>query len=391
MTTYDAIIVGARTAGAATALGLARRGHRVLVLDRDRYGADTLSTHALQRAAVVLLERWGLLDALRRGGTPAIDTVSFLYQGADVTRVELREPLFAPRRTVLDPLLADAAAAAGADVRWRTSVQDLLRGPDGRVRGVRIREPGGAVVEAEARFTVGADGRGSRVAQGVAAATTHRGRHAGAYLYTHLRGMPHDGYRWLYGQGVSAGIIPTDDQLTTVFVGSAGSRFDEMRQDPAATVDRILRAVSPAVADEAAAATRVAPIRGFPGTPAWLRHPHGPGWALVGDAGSFKDPISSHGITDAFKDAELLVDALDQALTGARAEADALAEYARLRDEMTLPLLRAVEPIASHALPVTDLVEHHLALSQAMQDETTVLRERFARADTERVHDLTPA
>ncbi len=381
MTTYDAIVVGARTAGAATALGLARRGHRVLVLDRDRYGTDTLSTHALQRAAVVLLERWGLLDALRHGGTPPIDAVTFVYQGADPHRVELREPLYGPRRTVLDPLLADAAVAAGAELRWRTSVEGLLRGDDGRVRGVVARQPDGSTVEVEAAITIGADGRNSRVARAVGAPTTHHGRHAGAYVYAHVDGVPHDGYRWLYGEGVAAGIVPTDGGLTTVFVGAAAARFDDLRRDPATSIDRILRTIAPAVADEVRAGTRVGPVRGFPGAPAWLRRPHGPGWALVGDAGSFKDPISSHGITDAFKDAELLVDAVSQVLDGERGEGEALADYERMRDALTLPLLRAVEPIASYALPVAELLPHHLALSAAMKEEATVLRDRFARAD----------
>src|SRR5215831_12691096 len=118
---YDAVIIGARCAGAATALLLARSGAKVLVVDRQAYGSDTMSTHALMRGAVLQLNRWGLIPEIAAAGTPAIRSTTFHY-GGEAFRVALKpdhgvECLFAPRRTVLDRLLVDAAREAGAEVR----------------------------------------------------------------------------------------------------------------------------------------------------------------------------------------------------------------------------------------------------------------------------------
>lgn len=378
MSTYDAIIVGARAAGAATALGLARRGHRVLVLERDRRGTDTLSTHALQRTAVVLLEHWGLVDRLRDLGTPAIDAVTFHYAGDEPYRIDLRAPLYAPRRTVLDPVLSDAAAAAGAEIRWRTRVDHLLRSDDGRVRGVRATGPDGRAHDLFADIVIGADGRNSAVAREVRAPVTWQGTAAGTYFYAHVCGIDAVGYHWLFGEGTSAGVVPTNDGTATVFVGASADRFDELRRDPAASFDTILRGLSPDIAAWIATGHRAGPVRGFPGCPGRLRRPWGPGWALVGDAGSFKDPISSHGITDALKDAELLADALDGAARGHQSIEAALSTYEATRDAFTLPLVRAVEPVATYGLPVGRLREHHLAQSDAMQDEASAFRAMVA-------------
>ena len=109
---YDAVIAGARCAGAATALLLARSGAKVLMVDRQAYGSDTLSTHALMRGAVLQLTRWGLIPDITAAGTPAIRSTTFHY-GSEATRVAIKpehgvECLFAPRRTVLDRLLVDA-------------------------------------------------------------------------------------------------------------------------------------------------------------------------------------------------------------------------------------------------------------------------------------------
>ena len=141
---YDAIVVGARCAGAATALVLARRGMRVLVLDQQREDRDTLSTHALLRAGVVQLTRWGLLEALAAAGTPALRGSTFHYRfpdGEASETVDVRpagavDALYAPRRTVLDPLLVDAARRAGAEVRFATKVERLLVDRAGRVIGM---------------------------------------------------------------------------------------------------------------------------------------------------------------------------------------------------------------------------------------------------------------
>src|SRR5262249_20054095 len=148
---------------------LARQGLRVLVVDRDRYGTDTLSTHALMRGGVLLLSRWGVLEPVLKAGTPPVRQTRFDY-GDDRVRVGIKPSpgvpaLYAPRRTVLDRLLVDAARAAGAQIRYGVTVAGLLRGGSGRVVGVHGRDRAGAPFTAHARITIGADGIRSTVAR----------------------------------------------------------------------------------------------------------------------------------------------------------------------------------------------------------------------------------
>jgi menaquinone-9 beta-reductase len=371
MPSFDAIIIGARPAGAATAMLLARRGHRVLVLDRARRGSDTLSTHALMRAGVVQLERWGLLDRLVAAGTPPIGRVSFRYADRHVP-IDLGEPLYAPRRTVLDPMLADAAEEAGAQVHYGSRVEHLLTDAMGRVRGVRATSPSGRSVDLSATVTIGADGRRSLVAREVGAEVTHAGRRAASAIYGYVEGVTsdHDGVEWLYAPGVAGGLIPTNDGQHCAFVAAPARRFaDELRFDLEAAFARVLAEVSPEAASRVAAGRRVGPLRGFPGVPGWLRRPYGDGWALVGDAGYFKDPQTAHGVADALRDAELLARAVDDGIAG-RAPMDlALREYERVRDELSLPLFEVTEAIAGFDWTLQELGRQHRALSVAMQRE----------------------
>ena len=145
----DVVVVGARAAGAATAMLLARAGLRVVVVDRGRYGADTLSTHALMRGAVVQLHRWGLLDRIIAAGTPPIRRTTFRYANDEIV-IPIKpshgvDALYAPRRTVFDPILVDAAVAAGAEVRYGLTVTGIRRDRRGRVTGVVGRDGGGRV------------------------------------------------------------------------------------------------------------------------------------------------------------------------------------------------------------------------------------------------------
>src|SRR5213078_3874713 len=114
---HDVVIVGARVAGAATAMLLARLGHDVVAVDQAPFPSDTVSTHAIARSGVVQLRRWGLLEAVLASGAPAIRQVTFHAGGESVTRpirhkagVDL---VVAPRRYVLDTILAAAAQRAG--------------------------------------------------------------------------------------------------------------------------------------------------------------------------------------------------------------------------------------------------------------------------------------
>ncbi|HEY8339469.1 MAG TPA: FAD-dependent monooxygenase [Egibacteraceae bacterium] len=383
---WDAVVVGARVAGAATALLLARGGLRVLVVDRARRGSDTLSTHALMRPAVLSLERLGVYDALVAAGTPAIRGVDFVY-GDDVETVDLARSgaLLAPRRTLLDRVLADAAAAAGACVRYGVTVDDVIRDGTGRVSGVVGRDSTGRPVSARAPLVIGADGARSRIARRVGAAVTARGSAAGGVVYRYVptavlarAGVAGDRYRWCYRPGSGAGVIPTGRGRSCVWAGASRERvLAALRRGTGHAFAALLAATAPDLAAALAADAVGYPgtrgddrVRAFPGAPALVRQPHGPGWALVGDAGLYRDPISSHGISDALRDAQLLAAAVLGA-DGRRALDGALGDYHAARDAVAAPVLAATEAVAAFDWDLPALREHLLALSAALKAETT--------------------
>ena len=375
---YDAIVVGGRAAGAATAMLLARGGMRVLVIEAARPGTDTLSTHALMRGGVLQLHRWGLLDAVVAAGTPAIRSTEFAY-GDEIETVDIRpgggiSALRAPRRTVLDWLLFEAAHAAGADVRAPARVTRLLT-DGGAVRGVEGIERGtGTRFRATATLTIGADGRNSTIAQGVDADFRRRGTASGAIVYGYFPGLPRDRYHWAYRPGFTAGVVPTGEGLACVWAGTASAGFAQQRSASLdATYRSLLAEADPELASSIGAAPTVGTLRAFPGQPGRIRASAGPGWALVGDAGFFKDPITAHGITDALRDAELLALAVLDAPRGGRAQLDALRDYEHTRDRLSGPLFDVTERIASYHWDLGELREHLGELSQAMRAEVDAL------------------
>jgi len=375
---YDAIVVGGRVGGAATAMLLARGGMRVLVIEAARPGTDTLSTHALMRGGVLQLHRWGLLDAVVDAGTPAILSTEFAY-GDEIEAVDIRpstgiSALRAPRRTVLDPLLLEAARAAGAEVCIPARVTRLLT-DGGTVRGVEGIERGtGTRFRATAPLTIGADGRNSTVAQAVDADFRRRGTASGAIIYGYFPGLPSDRYHWSYRPGVTAGVVPTGDGLACVWAGTASARFAQQRSTGLdATYRSLLAEAAPQLARSIGAAPPVGTLRGFPGQPGWIRASAGPGWALVGDAAYFKDPITAHGITDALRDAELLARAVLEAPRSGQAQLNALRDYERTRDRLSEPLFDITERIASYHWDLEELRGRLRELSQAMRPEVDAM------------------
>ena len=177
-TAYDAIVVGARCAGSPTAMLLARKGYRVLVVDRATFPSDTVSSHVVHPMGAAALARWGLLDRLAATGCPPIHTYAFDFgpftlSGSPATTEA--QVAYCARRTVLDKLLVDAAAEAGAEIREGSTVEELLI-EDGRVTGINVRSKGGETVRERARVVVGADGRHSRVAEAVRPDQYNEGR-----------------------------------------------------------------------------------------------------------------------------------------------------------------------------------------------------------------------
>jgi len=367
---FDAVVVGARCAGAATALLLARAGARVLVVDATQYGSDTSSTHALMRGGVLQLQRWGVLPALVAAGTPAVKKSTFSYSHQDITLpVEPEfgvEALYAPRRTLLDRVLVDAAREAGADFLFGVRAERVTFDSSGRARGLALA--GAPLRHVAADHVIGADGRHSLVARQVGAQTLVKGQHQAAVLYSYFEGFERHEYSWGFRPDISCGAIPTNDGAACVFVSVSPERFNqEIRGGAEGAFGHLLQQTPPAFAAAAAVARRVGTIRGFGGYPGVIRSGFGPGWALVGDAGCFMDTCTAHGITSALRDAELLARAF------VRGSDWAMAEYEATRLDLSRPLFALTDRIASFEWESVELQRLHRACAKEMSREAYVL------------------
>jgi flavin-dependent dehydrogenase len=351
--TFDAIVVGARVAGAPTAMLLARKGYRVLLVDRATFPSDTMSTHLIHAPGMAFLHRWGLADRVIATGCPPVtayrlDLGPFAIAGAP-RGTDAAPHAFAPRRVVLDSILVEAAAEAGADVRQGVSVDGLVA-EDGVVRGIRARDRSGVSFEERARVVIGADGVHSSVARWVDAPTTHEVPALEALYYAYWSDFPTDGEFQLYQRDQRGfGVIPTNDDLTVVVVTWPVDEFEANRTD---LLGNYLRAFDqdPSLAERARAGRRETRLVGAK-MQNFYRRSHGPGWALIGDAGYHKDAVTAQGMTDAFRDAEAVSSALDEAFSGRRSLDEALAAYERARDESTRPMFDLTCQLASHDEP----------------------------------------
>ncbi len=372
-THYDVVIAGARCAGAATAMLLARRGLRVLVVDPVQYGKDTLSTHALMRGAVLQLHRWGLLDSIRAADTPSIATTTFHY-GDESVEVAIKsrdgvDALYAPRRTVLDPILVDAARGAGAEVVYGQAIVDLIQDDDGRVTGAKIAGADRQVTEVAADLVIGADGVRSKVARLLGLEADYVAPAAGCIIYSYWPDVPLSGYHWYYRPGVSVGTIATNGGDTCLAAMIPQARFVERKHEGLEALHlETMHEISPELAEHVASARPSDKLRAFAGVPGFLRRAVGPGWALVGDAAYFRDPITAHGITDAFREAELLSRAFVER------GGEALAEYRAGRDDRVRGLLDVTHSIASFEWDLDQVKADHLELNRQMNAQVDVLR-----------------
>jgi flavin-dependent dehydrogenase len=285
---------------------------------------------------------------------------------------------------VLDRILLDAAEEAGVTVLPQTRVVGTLADRSGRVTGVGALDRRGRTFPVPARFTVGADGIRSTVAQAVGAPAIRRGRSAGAVLYRYLDDIADDGYRWAYLDRAAAGLIPTNAGQTCAFVATSPERMRELRRSGAeAAFDALLvssRGGWP-LAERVRAATPASRMHGWAGEVGFVRRSWGPGWALVGDAGYFKDPITTHGMTDAMRDAELLVTALVDVLAARASEAAALASYQATRDRLSRALFEVTDDVAAYDWDADRVRVLLRQVSSAMSDEVDHLRslpDRFA-------------
>jgi flavin-dependent dehydrogenase len=334
----DVVVVGARCAGASTAMLLASAGHDVLVVDRAEFPSDTLSTHALARGAMVQLHRWGVLPAVVDSGAALIRQVVLHVGDTSIDRtIKDRHGvdfLVAPRRHIFDPVLQDAARAAGARIRTGVTVTGVLRNDQGRVVGVSGRDVHGPI-EITARFVVGADGLKSRVARSVAAPITEHRNSSAAAHYAYFAG-DWPAMEYYLGERF-AGIFPTHGGEACIWVCAPDDWSLEQRRRHPTLQDAFMAMVAetaPDLAERLRDAVQTSAPRGMMSLPNQIRHPVGDGWALVGDAGYHRDAVTGHGITDALRDAELLAHALDRSLRDEADERVALAAYHAERDRM---------------------------------------------------------
>ena len=347
---YDAIVVGARCAGAATAMLLARKGYDVLLVDRASFPSDTVSTHVIHPPGLTALRDWGLLDDLAATGCPRLSTYTFdfgpLVITGTPTAADGTAGAYAPRRVVLDELLVRAAQNAGAELREEFSVTDLILDGD-LVAGVRGHARGGLEVSEYARVVIGADGVHSRVAGQVNAPRYREGPVLASAYYAYWSGVPATGALWQMRPGRGFGLIPTNDDLTLVLAAWPQAEAAQAKQD---LQGHYLREVTAALGGRLDGGRQETRVVGE-GVPNRFRKPYGPGWALAGDAGYAKDPVTAQGITDAFHDAELCASALDAAWRGGRGWDEALGEYQRRRDERALPMYEFTGQVADLAVP----------------------------------------
>ena len=393
------VVVGARVAGAATAMLLARAGHDVLLLDRSRFPSDTVSTHGIARGGVVQLARWGLLDDVHATGAPAVREVLFrLGDAQTVRRVKDFagvDHLVAPRRHLLDDVLQGAAVRAGATLRTGVAVTGVRRRGEGRVVGVDCRGPGAERVTVEADVVVGADGVRSRMAGWLGAEVLESSPSGTGTFYTYVAGVPleTDGpaYEFHVGPGSFAGIFPTSQEHSCVWLAAPTQRLGLLdapgAQRPAALLAAITQ-TSPSLGRRVRAGRVESPVRGRADLPNVLRRPIGrplpgggsQGWALVGDAGYHRDALTGHGITDAFRDAELLAEAVHATLragrgpgaAGADGELEALTTYQLRRDAALRETFDITRALSAFPRPER-FVELQIQLSDALEREAAEL------------------
>jgi 2-polyprenyl-6-methoxyphenol hydroxylase-like FAD-dependent oxidoreductase len=356
---YDAVVVGARCAGAPTAMLLARQGYRVLLLDKASFPSDTMSTHLVHPPGVAALERWGLLERLEATGCPPVESYSFDF--GPLTISGSPQPIdgiaraYCPRRTILDQLLVEAAVEAGAELREGLTVDEVVAS-DGTVTGIRGHAKGGPAVTEHARVVIGADGRHSVVARTVEPEQYNERRSHLAMYYAYWSDFPVTGFdttvRAENRRGWAA--APTHDDLTVLPFGWPVEEFKANRSDVEANFFAALE-LAPEFAERVHAATRESKFIGSAELPGYFRKPFGPGWALVGDAGYHKNPITAMGINDAFRDAELLAAAIDDDFSGRRTYEEGMTEYQQTRDHHAMPVYEFTDDFAQLQPPPPEM------------------------------------
>lgn len=337
---FHAIVIGARCGGSPTAMLLARKGYRVLLVDRATFPSDTVSTHFIHAPGIAALEPWGLRDSLAGSGCPAVRTYSFDFGPFTIAGsprpIDGVDEAFCPRRTVLDTMLVRAAAEAGVKVLERVSVDEILI-EEGTVVGIRGKDATGAAVTERAKVVIGADGRNSSVARAVQPEQYNEKPAVGPAFYSYWSGVGSSEFEVYVRDGCGMAAFPTHDDLTLVIAGMSQEAHDAARSDVEGAFLRTLDH-APVLAERVPAGKREERFHAASDLTGYFRKPFGPGWALVGDAGYHLHPITAQGITDAFLDAERLAEGLDTFFSGSDSYDNALAGYQSARDDHVAPM-----------------------------------------------------
>ncbi|MFC9056825.1 NAD(P)/FAD-dependent oxidoreductase [Streptomyces sp. NPDC057074] len=326
---YDVIVIGARCAGSPTAMLFARQGYRVLLLEKARFPQDTLSSHYLHMQGVALLNRWGLLDRIRDSGAQPI--THQVYQGPGVRIEGFSLPIdgltttYAPRRYVLDPILAEGAVAAGVEFRQGCAVKDLVF-EDDRVVGVRYATPGGTETTDRARLVVGADGMRSLVARKTGAENVIEHPRMTTTYYSYWSGVPAD-FELYERPGRWIGVLPTNDDLTLLMTYFPQADYNDIRKNVEPAYLEAFRSTAPELYERMRSGRREEQLYGTGHQENYFRKAYGPGWVLVGDAVNHKDSITARGITEAFVQAQSLTDLIGDRLHDDAALRSALRRY----------------------------------------------------------------
>jgi flavin-dependent dehydrogenase len=356
---YDAIVIGARCAGSPTAMLLAGKGHRVLLVDKAAFPSDTMSTHLVHPPGVAALERWGLLEELEATGCPPVEHYSFDFGPVSVAGspqpIDGVARAYGPRRTILDKILVDAAAKAGAEVREEFTVEEVVM-EDGGVTGIRGHSKGGETVTESAKVVIGADGKHSLLAKTVSPKSYNERPSQLAMYYAYWSDLPVSGFETTIRAENRRGwaALPTHEGLTCMPFGWPVEEFKANRGDIEGNFMKALD-LAPEFAERVRGATRESKFIGSAELPGYFRKPFGSGWVLVGDAGYHKNPITAMGINDAFRDAELVASALDDSFAERRSFDEGMGEYQQRRDEAAMPVYEFTCEFASMEPPPPEM------------------------------------
>jgi flavin-dependent dehydrogenase len=336
---FDVVVVGARCAGSPLATLLARQGLSVAVVERATFPRDILSTHIFQAQALAFLQRLGVAEKIRATGAPFLGRVDIRQEDFEYLAPIPQQPgdiggVASVRRTLLDPILADAAAEAGADLRMGTKVTGIVE-DKGRVAGVRIA-CNGSESTLHARMVVGADGRNSTLASLVGARKYNlTPNERFAYWAYFEGGEPGPDPAFVFHRWDNRLVLgtPADSGLYQVVLVSDLADLPRFRQDLEGSFMDHARSCRP-VAQALSGARRVGKFFGMLRWEGFFREPSGRGWVLAGDAGHFKDPTPGQGIQDAFRQADALAQAILNGVSGSDEDLDrTLAAWGRWRDK----------------------------------------------------------